>query len=134
MRVFILDDEIHSGGLSNRSNLKDILRNHDLTLATSRFEAEELYRPGTYDLLLLDHDMGGFIDNTPGIQNTGYEFCKWLVENEKAKEKPDAIVHSHNPQGAMYMVDILRKHGFPVLRYPYSRHYEKSLELTYGGG
>ena len=75
---------------------------------------------GGYNLLMLDHDLGDrqMVDSSD--KNTGYEFCKWLVENEKNKEI-DIVIHSHNPYGAKAMEDLLIEYGF-----------KNVFQLTYG--
>ncbi len=131
MRIFILDDEIHEpGGFDGRHKLKQILGHHDLTLATSRYEGEKLYIPGSYNLLLLDHDMGGFINDDPNEPNTGYHFCKWLIENEK--DRPSVFIHSHNPCGKENMFQLLVSVGFHVEKHFYGRAYEKALHQHFG--
>lgn len=132
MRIFILDDEIHSGGLGDRSRLKHILRNHELTLATSRNEGEKVYKPGTYDLLLLDHDMEGFIEMRTDVPNTGLQFCKWLVAHELPNYRPPALIHSHNPYGKRAMRLLLEDHGFKVEEHFYGRAYENALSDKFG--
>jgi len=132
MHIFILDDEINSGGLSNRSNLKDILGRHNLTLATSCAEAEKVYKTGTYDLLLLDHDMEGFFETTKDHPNTGLQFCKWLVKNEPKAHRPPDLIHSHNPYGKRAMRLLLEDYGFKAEEHFYGRAYEKALEEQFG--
>ena len=133
MRIFILEDEIHEpGGLDGRHRLKHILRKHELTLATSRCEGEELYRPGTYDLMLLDHDLEGRPECRPDYHNTGWQFVKWLVEYE-TKPVP-TIIHSHNYDGGKKMMDLLTANGWKVERHFYGRAYETALEKQFGKG
>ena len=131
LKIFILDDEIHSGGLSNRSNLKDILGRHELTLATSCPEAIKVYKPGTYDLLLLDHDMEGWIETRKNHPNTGLQFCKWLVQHETIA-RPPVLIHSHNPDGKKAMRLLLQDYGFKVEEHYYGRAYERALLDKFG--
>ena len=108
MKIFILEDEI---GFYPRNQIKDVLRKHDLTIAASVPEAIKLYKGG-YDLLLLDHDMGGYFEDPEAAHgNTGTAFCKWLVGLDLPKPK-QVILHSQNPQGRKSMLWLLREHGF----------------------
>jgi hypothetical protein len=60
----------------------------------------------TWDLLLLDHDLGGeqMVDHSN--KNTGSEVARWL--NENPAKKPQAIIlHSFNPVGRLNMKKLL---------------------------
>lgn len=125
MRVFILDDEIYK----HRNPIVQILqnKNHELTIATSCEDAKKKYE-GDYDLLLLDHDMEGYI-NTSDIPNCGYQFVLWLVKQQFNEDKlPQVIVHSQNHQGAALMVRALVKDGYKATPYFYSFSFLKWLE------
>lgn len=114
-RVFILEDDpirieqFREAGLSQ-----------ELTVAESVDEAKQVYIPGSYDLLLLDHDLGGQQMVESENPNTGAEFCKWVVEAEKGIENdPVVVVHSYNPQGAQTMRNTLYDDGWMVVINPF---------------
>src|ERR1043166_489106 len=91
LKIFILEDEIDQ---YPRNQLKDILRNHELTIARNAHEAKDLYKGG-YDILLLDHDMEGFYEDPEAKhKNTGTWFVRWLVENDVNEPKhPGVLIH-----------------------------------------
>jgi hypothetical protein len=131
LKFFILEDEIHSGGFEKRDRLKGVLAGHDLTLALSVEEGIEKYQPGSYHLLILDHDMRGRFDN-PDHPSTGLQFVKWLVENEKAKMKPSVILHSLNILGKKRMTALLEPEGFQVKEFAFNDKYLQFMQETFG--
>ena len=131
LSIFIFDDEVHSGGLDDRHELKDILAGHILTMATTPEEAISLYT-GEYDLMLLDHDMEGFPEMRMDYPNTGFKFVQWLTSRPVMEvhkpHKPKVILHSHNWKGRERMRSLLEPVGFQVTEMPYSRKYLKFLK------
>ena len=99
-RILILeDDEI-------RTDLfQKLLVNADVEIYTDVNEAIENYgTSGDYDLLLLDHDLGGEVFVSSAHENTGAAFCRWLTGTvAETSELPTIVIHSHNPVGAMVM-------------------------------
>lgn len=114
MRVFILeDDQVRHIGFMGA------LIGHEVTLCDSVLKAKEAFKP-PYDVILLDHDLGGqqMVDSTE--DNTGYQFCVFLTEhNNWSLDISIAVVHSYNPEGAMKMCAMLKDDGYKVIRTPY---------------
>lgn len=115
MKIFILEDDGQRIGLFREyAGLV-----HDLTVANSPFEATTLYKPGEFDIMLLDHDLG--------TTSNGQAFCQWLKESHPQPEVPCVLIHSWNPDGAAEMRKILKDIGWknvglapfgkPVLEY-----------------
>jgi len=104
MKIFVLEDS------QERINwIKGNLNFADIDIAMDMCEIDNFR--GGYDLLMLDHDLGDrqMVDSSD--ENTGFEFCKWLVNNYQNKET-DIVIHSHNPSGANAMKNHLIDHGF----------------------
>jgi DNA-binding LytR/AlgR family response regulator len=61
----------------------------------------------TFNLILLDHDLGGevyvSIDNT----NTGSEVARWINKNPEKIHGAFVITHTFNPAGANNIKDLL---------------------------
>lgn len=96
MKVFILeDDPIRVDYLINR------LGQHDLTVAKSCTEVGKFQPP--YDLILLDHDLGG--RQMTEHEDDGTQFIQLIADRVNV----DAVVifHSYNPGGAQRMRNIL---------------------------
>jgi hypothetical protein len=98
--IFILEDD------DNRIKwFKTNFNFAELTIAKTFKNAIELYI-GTYDLLLLDHDLGlrQYVDIKD--EETGSNFCSWLNVTHWEDEL-NVIVHSMNKFGAEHMIDLL---------------------------
>jgi CheY-like chemotaxis protein len=72
--------------------------------ATGVTSAKRMYERANPDLIFLDHDLGGqtYVDSDEG--NTGYQFVKWLKENDPQWKERSYVVHSLNPSGADNML------------------------------
>ena len=100
MRIFILEDDI-----ARRDAFEVCLSEHDLDIAIDAEAATRLFAP-PYDVILLDHDLGGGVD-TDG-SNTGAAFAKWLMNNHKEDVMLSCVItHSYNPDGAKEICRII---------------------------
>lgn len=82
--------------------------------------AVEAFTP-SYDLILLDHDLGGEQMVDAREENTGSAFTRFLATTTQARNAC-VIIHSYNPEGAQEMELTLKKAGFVnVQREPFSR-------------
>jgi len=133
MKIFILeDDENRIEGFKHA--IKD---SHDLTicrwlkdspLISIKRGAYELFHP-PYDLILLDHDLGGqqYVDSNE--EETGYQFAKFIAAASKGIDETWIIVHSYNPEGAAAMVQVLRESGWrQTIKIPFSKQLLDYLE------
>lgn len=114
-RIFILEDDP-----LRIVQFRKACIGHDLTLAVDCDEAKRLWQP-PYDLVCLDHDLGGetFVDSR--YENTGFQFCRFLTEPQPFKDlrQTPFIVHSYNPEGAYQMYRNLKDAGYIVYRIPF---------------
>lgn len=68
-------------------------------------KAKEALSQRSFDIIYLDHDLGGKVYVPSFLPNTGYALAKWISENNiKCKE---IIIHSFNPTGAAAMKKVL---------------------------
>jgi CheY-like chemotaxis protein len=105
-RVFVLEDDP-----SRIETIQFFWGNFaDFDITSSYGEAIEKFN-GEYNLIMLDHDLGGQIYVDIKESNTGTNFAKWLAKNCLSKTAP-VIIHSHNPVGSMSMEEILIKGKF----------------------
>jgi hypothetical protein len=110
LRVFVLEDD------PNRvEGFRAALYGHSVDYAICVEHAIRDFSP-PYDLLLLDHDLGGEVMVDSDEANTGFQFVRWLVAHQKRQAKAAVFVHSWNPDGAKRMVDGLRANGWNVVR------------------
>ena len=100
MKLFILEDN------PNRIALfKTWFRGHDVDQVDTADTAIKLLKEKKYDLILLDHDLGGdeMVDSRE--YNTGYTVAKAIPTT--INKNTQAVVHSHNPVGSVKMVTEL---------------------------
>jgi CheY-like chemotaxis protein len=100
MKILILDDD-----QTRHDGFKKNLIGFDLEHTYTSKECIEKLKNNTYNMVLLDHDLGGqvFVDSG---ENTGWEVSEWLSKNPDKKPK-HIIVHSWNPVGANNMKNVL---------------------------
>lgn len=121
-KIFILEDD------TERINLFiETLQGHDLTICTDYEAGTKKWEP-PYDLVLLDHDLGGsvFVDSHGDVP-TGYHFVKFM--GEASSSKIPVIVHSWNGGGTLNMLSLLRENGWPCVSQTFGEKLLKSLAL-----
>jgi len=70
-----------------------------------------------YDLICLDHDLGGEqMADTKG-KNTGSEVVRHMIKNPHPAKA--IVIHTHNPPAGNQMVMALMKHYDGVYRYTF---------------
>lgn len=101
MKIFILEDN------KNRMvKFRRELIGHYIDHAETIEEGTSLVVSNKYDLLFLDHDLGGDEMVDSNESNTGYQLARFIASFTKNKETP-CIVHSCNPAGADNIVNVL---------------------------
>jgi CheY-like chemotaxis protein len=113
MRVLFLDDDP-----GRHACLKRLSVGHEVTAVVTAAEAIAALRENEYDLVCLDHDLGGkvFVNSTD--EDTGYQVAKSL-SRPGARIPRRVIVHSFNPDGTARMVRRLRAAGVDVVAAPF---------------
>jgi hypothetical protein len=93
-------------------------KNCNFTIVTTVVECLRFLSEEEWDVVFLDHDLGGheFID--PDWDECGMEVVRYLEGTAwpPEKKRPDFVVHSSNVFGATAMEIRLKKMGFSVLR------------------
>lgn len=101
MRIFILEDDPNRMAKFRRE-----LAGHQIDHAETVDAGAIMVNANKYDLLFLDHDLGGeqMVDSCD--ENTGYQLAKIIAKSSKNKTTP-CVVHSCNAPGAINIEDIL---------------------------
>ena len=84
---------------------------------------EKLSRGDEYEILFLDHDLGGEVYVDSHSKNSGMEVVRWIESHNPIIKQ--IIVHSHNYYAAQDMVDRLRKKKYKADAVPYTILKEK---------
>lgn len=117
MRILFLDDD-HI----RHSYFTLWTQGHDVRHVDTAQQAKDAIaaRYGTgsgYDLIFLDHDLGGRTFVSSEEENTGYQVARFLSDKLKSwqsQRRPRIVVHSWNPAGAERMVKALDAAGYKV--------------------
>lgn len=101
MNIFILEDDPERNRL-----FKDKLgTKHMLTMTTTSDEAIEQLKVQKFDLLLLDHDLGGRQMVASSQYDTGFRVACEIPTT--INQDTPTIVHSYNGGGALKMISVL---------------------------
>lgn len=96
-----------------------------MSISSSYDEAVARFNP-PYDLLCLDHDLGDLETGHPDIENTGYDFVRWLPK-ASITFRPKVVVHSHSKPDAEAMACELSAKGFEPTVLPFGDELLKEL-------
>jgi hypothetical protein len=119
IRVFLLDDDTRRHvWFSNR------FEGDHLDIAYDVARAREYLSANLYDAIFLDHDLlpEHYHAEETDDENTGYAIAVWLASRPELQRASTIMVHTRNADGAMRMVEELRRAGrqaeyvpFPLL-------------------
>ncbi len=102
MKIFILEDNPE-----RIKTFKEILKEHELTIAENVEQAKKAYGKGDFDILFLDHDLGGRVYVPSAEPNTGYQFAEFIKDDDPNCADKEIIIHSMNPAGCQAMQHVL---------------------------
>ena len=101
MRILILDDDLDRHATFKRKLIGAIIH----SVEESSHCIEKIKKEDPFDLILLDHDLGGqvYVPSGPG---TGFEVAEWLRDHPEKMPKL-VILHTCNEHGAGRMLEVL---------------------------
>lgn len=70
-------------------------------------ECIEILKKEKFDLIFLDHDLGGKVYVDTNREDTGSEVARWINSNQTQIGNTKVIVHSFNSVGGKYMTDLI---------------------------
>jgi hypothetical protein len=92
----------------------------------------DLLSTHTYDLVMLDHDLGGVEwENRMDAPEDGRTVARWMAQHPARFESTTVVVHSLNYAGSREMVASLKDGGIPAKSWPCAWLYE-DLFITPG--
>jgi hypothetical protein len=119
IRVFLLDDDVRRHRWFTTRFKGDLI-----DIADNVAHAQQLLSEGSYDAIFLDHDLHPehYHAESTDDERTGYAIALWLGSNPDLQRASTIFVHTRNADGAMRMVEELRRSGrsaeyvpFPIL-------------------
>jgi hypothetical protein len=108
IRVFLLDDDER-----RHKWFRDRFKGDLLDIAENVPRAQEMLGIASYDAIFLDHDLHPehYHAESTDDERTGYAVALWLSTNPHIQRASTILVHTRNADGAMRMVEELRKAG-----------------------
>jgi hypothetical protein len=119
IRIFLLDDDKRRHRWFSARFKGDLV-----DIADDVKQAQELLSANSYDAIFLDHDLHPEHYNTDSRddERTGYAIASWLAAHPELQPASTILVHTRNADGAMRMVEEMRRAGrnadyvpFPLL-------------------
>lgn len=108
IRIFLLeDDERRCEWFAKR------FKGDVIDVACDVTQAKDLLETRTYDSIFLDHDLmpEHYGADSPDDERTGYAIASFLASKPHLQRSATIMVHSFNADGAMRMVEELRRAG-----------------------
>jgi hypothetical protein len=129
IRVFVLEDDSRRHAWFVKRFQGDYL-----DIADNVPKARELLTNNSYDAIFLDHDLQPehYHSPTTDDERTGYAIALWLAGNPELQRASTIMVHTRNADGAIRMVEELRRAGraaefvpFPMLKERIKRYWQR---------
>ena len=129
IRVFLLDDDTRRHVWFAKRFEGDLL-----DVAEDVSSAQELLRNNLYDAIFLDHDLlpEHYGSETFDDERTGYAIALWLASQPELQRASTIMVHTRNADGAIRMVEELRRAGrqaeyvpFPLLAQKIKNYWQR---------
>jgi len=116
LRVFLLDDDTLRHEWFARQ-----FKGDRLDVAEDPARAVELLSANHYDLVFLDHDLlpEHYYAREFDDERSGYAVARWLAENPARLAAATIIAHTRNADGALRMVELLRRTGRQAEHVPF---------------
>ncbi len=129
INVFLLDDDRRRHDWFAKRFKGDYL-----DIAEDVSSARELLSENLYDAIFLDHDLlpEHYHSQATDDERTGYAIALWLATTPEIQRASTILVHTRNADGAMRMVEELRRAGrnaeyvpFPMLAQKIKNYWQR---------
>jgi CheY-like chemotaxis protein len=116
LRVFLLDDDTLRHEWFARN-----FKGDRLDVAADAARAVELLGSNSYDLVFLDHDLlpEHYYAEEFDDARSGYAVARFLAERPDRQSTSTIIVHTRNADGALRMVELMRRTGRQAEHVPF---------------
>jgi CheY-like chemotaxis protein len=129
VRVFLLDDDT----LRHEWFAKQFKSDY-MDVAVDPARAIELLSSNYYDVIFLDHDLlpEHYYAEEFDDERSGYAVALWLAERPQRLAAATIIVHTRNADGALRMVELLRRTGRQAEHVPFHMLTPKIKQIRRG--
>jgi CheY-like chemotaxis protein len=116
VRVFLLDDDAARHDWFARQ-----FKGDHVDVAADAARACELLASNHYDVVFLDHDLlpEHYYAEEFDDERSGYAVARWLADRPACLSDTRIIVHTRNADGALRMVELLRRAGRQAEHVPF---------------
>ena len=124
MNIFILED--------NDQRIKffrKLFLDHNVICSTTVDDAIETVDSLEFDMIMLDHDLGGKLGMGFMQDKTGLGLVDYIIDKDSQKNT-SYIIHSQNPVGAVRMLNALRDSGRKVRIKPFTLIYSEQSWIS----
>jgi hypothetical protein len=127
--VFLLDDDRRRHAWFTKR-----FKGDHLDIAETVEGALKLLNNNSYDAIFLDHDLlpEHYHAESADDERTGYAVALWLATHPEQQRASTIMVHTRNADGAMRMVEELRRAGrqaeyvpFPLLAHKIKHYWQR---------
>lgn len=126
LKILVLEDDLRRVQIFRQK-----LVGFDLTFVETAMDAIGAIQDEEFDVIFLDHDLGGQVYVSTADKNTGSEVVRWMLASQGAlfHYDPYIIIHSLNTPAAESMETALKRAKFSfVYRIPFTTLREKYLD------
>ena len=92
---------------------------YTITVVTTAEDCIKKLQEEEWDLIFLDHDLGGETYVDSNRKDCGMEVVRWIAANEPIIR--NIIVHTHYGEAGETMVQILKKHKYKANYIPFNQ-------------
>jgi DNA-binding response OmpR family regulator len=112
MKVLILEDDPE-----RLEWFSENLKVEDVDVTDMAEDAMNFLKNNVYDIIFLDHDLGGAVYVDSSVFNTGFTVAKMIHETDN-KNVP-VVIHSWNSQGAKMMKHVMTLNKVENVYHPF---------------
>lgn len=110
MKILILEDDMNR--MKQFNERMDELNSHttfdcEMVHVETAKECIEQLESNKFDLILLDHDLGGKVFVNTNDINTGSEVARWMNKNFSKIKNTAIVTHTFNPAGAQSIIALI---------------------------
>ncbi len=116
LRIFLLDDD-----MLRHDWFAKKFKGDEVDVAVDAARAIEMLSDRQYQAVFLDHDLlpEHYNSDTRDDERTGYAVAHWLSTRPDRQAAAHIIVHTRNADGALRMVELLRRVGRQAEHVPF---------------
>ncbi len=123
MNIFILEDD--DGRIQIFKNILD--SSHNAIYCDNAKDALTILSENKFDVIFLDHDLGGLVYVDSEDPNTGFQVAKNISSDVEKYKNVKIIIHSWNPVGAINMFNVLVEKGMKSYCIPFGSSLFKNI-------